>query len=73
MIESHDAEAEQVLALVARVRKLEEALRICRIKTIGEAQDLGYLDHRADCEKGTTSKTCTCGIMTWLAKEPSHA
>ena len=52
--------------LQAIVAALTSARRVVRIETLAEASHRGYLDHRADCRKGTTSETCTCGIMKWL-------
>ena len=50
----------------------QETRKRCRIETISDAKDRGYLDHADSCRKGIDSKTCTCGIMTWLVKEPKR-
>lgn len=44
---------------------LAEGQRV-RIQTLKDASDRGYLTHRDDCRKGTTSETCTCDLMRWL-------
>lgn len=56
--------------LEARIQALETTYARHRIEILSDAKDRGYLDHRDTCRKGTTSETCTCGIMTWLVKEP---